>query len=124
MSDYLWIFVGGGLGSMSRFGLGSWINKFVGDGFPYATLSSNLLSSIILGALIAMLAIHPQGNNNLKLLIGVGFCGAFSTFSTFTLENFELLQAGNAPTALLYTAISVLLCLLGLWIGYSLCKIF
>lgn len=124
MTDYFWIFLGGGLGSMSRFGLGSLLNKTLGEDFPYATFGSNLLSSIILGVLVGFLFIHPQSNNSLRLLVGVGFCGGFSTFSTFTLENFELLQSGYEGTAFLYTAISVVICLAGLWLGFSLTKSF
>lgn len=122
MTDYLLIFAGGGLGSMSRFALGSWANKSLGEHFPYATLSANFVSSVILGALIAYLLVHP-GHTNLKLLIGVGFCGGFSTFSTFTLENFELLNSGQSITALIYTVFSVVICLGGLWTGYFMSRV-
>ena len=119
---FLYVFIGGGFGSMCRFALAQLIPWKPGT-IPWATFSANLLSCILIGCLIGLLN-KSLINDQTKWMLMVGFCGGFSTFSTFSNEIFTLLQAGNIPLAIGYILLSILLCLLGIFIGLKLSLVF
>ncbi len=115
MNIWLAIFIGGGLGSLSRFGvtklvLSQWAGKF-----PMGTLAANILSCIVMGLVMGMFA-HKITSPELRALILVGFCGGFSTFSTFSLETFQLMETGHYYVALANVLISIFTCVLVLWL--------
>lgn len=117
---YLFVALGGIVGATARFALGGWIVGRMGDGFPWATLLINLLGSVVLGWLMRVLPSWNAGPE-LRALLTVGFCGSFTTFSTFGYETATLLERGAYTTAGTYVAGSVALgvagVFLGLWIG-------
>ncbi len=121
MRELVLIFLGGGIGSVTRFSLGKWISLFHSSHFPYGTLFVNVLACFILGALVGV-ADHKQIiSPNARLFWTVGFCGGFSTFSTFSSETLTLIQTGFQFSGLVYVLASLLLCLaatyLGLYLG-------
>jgi len=114
--NFLAVFVGGGLGCLARYVIYIYVHKS-GDLLPWATLSANVLSSLILGFLLAWMT--PADKQNLwYLLLATGFCGGFSTFSTFSAENFQLLNQGMAMAALGNVLMNVVLCLAAIYVGY------
>lgn len=117
---YLLVALGGIVGATARFALGGWVAGRMGDGFPWATLLVNLLGSVLLGWLMRALPAEPAGLE-LRALLAVGFCGSFTTFSTFGYETAVLLEQGAYVVAGTYIASSVALgvagVFLGLWIG-------
>lgn len=120
MLNFLMVFVGGGLGSLCRYGIGLWLPSSSEQAFPWATLVANISACIALGFLVGWMAKHPI-QNHYKLLIGTGFCGGFSTFSTFSKETLALFQAQASLIAVLYLAISLFLGVLaiatGVWLS-------
>lgn len=108
--------IGGFFGAISRFGASSWIKSRFPSTFPFATLTINLLGSFLLG-----LCIGANLENSWKLLLGTGFLGAFTTFSTFKLENIQLHAKRKWNVLLSYLVISytfgILLAFLGIKIG-------
>ena len=112
------VFLGGGLGSVCRYGIAHWLRRYEFV-FPLATLCANLLSCILLGALVG-LSLRQAASHPHRYLWMVGFCGGFSTFSTFTHETYALLQNGQTTYAILNVAVSLLICLLGIWLGLML----
>lgn len=110
--------IGGGVGCMARYGLSTAINKWHSNPFPFATLAINLTGCFLIGLLYGMgsRALWAQGDG--WLVLATGFCGGFTTFSAFALENNNLFAKELSVTALLYTALSVaggiLLCRLGI----------
>lgn len=111
--------VGGFLGSVARFVTSRMIDGRLNAVFPYGTLTVNLAGSLILG-LVYGLAIRKTGmSEHLRLFLGVGFCGGFTTFSTFAWENLNLLQQKMAFASALYIAVSlvagILAVVAGVW---------
>ncbi len=121
MMEALAIFIGGGLGSVSRYGLGKWIGVSA-TGFPFGTLAANLLACLILGFVGGIVMNKANFNPQLKLGIATGFCGGFSTFSTFSFETMGLFDQGKVGLGLLYIGLSIVLCLLGIWLGQMLSR--
>lgn len=111
---YLWVFVGGGLGSLCRFGLGQWLNR--SGSYPWGTLLANGLACIILGTLVAY-ASKQSLSTEVRLLLMTGFCGGFSTFSTFSNELLQMLRQTDYVSALSYLLMSLLFGLLAIWLG-------
>lgn len=119
MQAFLMVFIGGGLGSMCRYGIAKLLQA-QDLNFPWATFLANALACIVLGVLISMSAKDGLLSNSMKLLLLTGFCGGFSTFSTFSAETFGLLETGNYFYAFANIALSVLVCLACIFIGLML----
>ena len=115
MFQFFLVFVGGGLGSVSRWGLSLALQPLLPK-FPLATLLANGLACMVMGALMGhQLAIGVVEQR--RLLVAVGFCGGFSTFSTFTAETVQLWQGGQHSLAALNVLVSLLVCFFGLLLG-------
>ncbi|MCB9232779.1 MAG: fluoride efflux transporter CrcB [Bacteroidia bacterium] len=120
MGNLLAIFVGGGLGSLARYGLAVWLSKS-SAGFPFGTLLANVLACLILGFMLAVVEKNLHFNEQVRNMVLYGFCGGFSTFSTFSNETLVLLQGEKPLVGVFYIALSVLLCVGavfgGIWFG-------
>ena len=124
MQKYLWIAIGGSLGSLARYGVGTIIAGRMGTKFPYGTFVINITACVIIGFSLAFLGKHTELNPAWRFLIPVGFIGAYSTFSTFEWETFSNLQTGASLIAALYVVLSCSLGLLGVWCGTMIARIF
>ena len=121
MRELLFVFLGGGIGSCCRFVLSKWLNQIF-HSFPLGTFTANILSCIVLGAALFLFEHKFPMNTYLKTLILVGFCGGFSTFSTFTNETLLLLRNGQITESILYMGGSLVLGLSALLAGFFLGK--
>ncbi|MFK7808245.1 MAG: fluoride efflux transporter CrcB [Saprospiraceae bacterium] len=111
------MFLGGGLGSLCRYSIAKLIPHSAN--FFYGTFAANVLSSLILG-IIAGLALKNVISGDTRLFFITGFCGGFSTFSTFSAETLQLFEAGNYLAVLIYTTVSILACLFCIFLGMRL----
>ncbi len=123
MNQLLLIFIGGGLGSLTRFLLSKFIQENIDKSFPFGTLGVNVLASIVLGIFVGMVDIKSLTNPNYKALIAIGFCGGFSTFSTFSNDTLQLIQNNRMLEALMNILLNVTLCILATFGGITLAKI-
>lgn len=121
MINAIAIFLGGGLGAISRYYVSLSLKEH-SINFPIATLSVNIIGSLILGFVAALFWAKAPFHTTLKLAITVGFCGGLTTFSTFSWETFDLIKQGDYLLALFYTVISVLVCVLAIGLGAFLSK--
>ena len=122
MSQVMAIAVGGAFGSVLRYGLSTWVHTLVGRGFPYGTLAVNVLGCLAMGFLFVLL-VERMGESALwraGLLIGV--LGGFTTFSTFSIETFNLIEQGAMAKAAANMAASLVLCVGATWLGVILAR--
>ena len=122
MYHVLLVFVGGGLGSLARYSLSRAVTGSYLAAFPLGTLLVNVLASLILGLFLGWADGRNLSYPSFRLLVAVGFCGGFSTFSTFSAETLLLLKSGQGLLALLNVAGSVLLCLAATFAGVVLAR--
>ncbi len=124
MIDLVFIGAGGFIGAVSRYLAASWIYRLAGPAFPYGTLCVNVAGSFILCAFLP-LSLHTFNlSPELRSAVTVGFCGAFTTFSTFSFETISLLQEGSVTAALINIGSNVFLCLAAGWLGVVFSRFF
>ncbi|HQS22846.1 MAG: camphor resistance protein CrcB [Sphingobacteriia bacterium 24-36-13] len=116
--------LGGALGSFLRYCTGILFSKWHLAAFPYSTFTVNILGSLIIGLLFSTSEKYHWISLNWRLFLITGFCGGFTTFSTFAYENIKLLQEGNTMYFILYSVGSYALSLLAVIAGISIIKIF
>jgi CrcB protein len=116
MSPWILVFVGGGLGSICRMAISLMFRDFIKLSFPVSTLLSNCLASFILGLTLYMFSEKFSFSELVKPFLIIGFCGGLSTFSTFSLETFELIKNGTFFMAALNVILNVLVCLVLMYI--------
>jgi len=118
LNNYLLIFFGGGLGCLARYLISNGIYSLVGQNFPYGTLIVNVTGSFLMGFLfIIILERIGEIAPALRMLLLVGFLGGYTTFSSFSIETFNLLEQGAMLKALLNIGISVISCITAVWFG-------
>ena len=124
MNAYVLIFLGGGLGAVSRHLSGMAVMRASGPGFPWGTMVVNIVGSLAMGVLIAWLARRSSGDADLRLLLATGFLGGFTTFSAFSLDAVTLYERGALTAAAAYVIASVTVSILalfgGLWLARQL----
>ena len=112
----------GAIGSLARYGLSDVVGRWLGKGFPYGTLAVNLLGCFFLGALMELAIASDWVSSELRLALGVGFFGAFTTFSTFSVETMRLIEAGSWPQVVLNVLANLVLGLGLAWLGFTLVR--
>ena len=122
MKIILLIFFGGGLGSVARYLLINYFNKIIPGSIPYSTILVNLLGALIIGIVYYFVATRVVLNEHLKIFFTIGFLGAFTTFSTFNLDFFKLIESGAISSAIIYATITFVGTLTLFYIGFYFAK--
>ena len=131
MLSFVWVFLGSGLGGVCRLAIGLWAKALVGIAFPLGTFLANALGSFILGMLTVFITkdaswLHKvlpfQLSWHTQHLLAVGFCGGFTTFSSFALETFLLMQNRQWLLAGINVVVNLSATLLCVGFGYDICR--
>ena len=122
--NWIAIAIGGALGAMARYGVSTLVFDASAQRFPYATLSVNVLGSFAMGFLFVIIAEKAMLPPVMRSMLMVGFLGAFTTFSTFSLDALGLWQNGHLLMALVYALGTVVLCLAAVGLGVWLTRLF
>jgi CrcB protein len=122
MIQIMAIAAGGAIGSVMRFGLSTWVYTLAGRGFPYGTLVVNVLGSLAMGFLFVLLVERVGESAVWRAGLLIGLLGGFTTFSTFSIETFNLIEQGAMTKAAGNMAASLILCVGGTWLGVLLAR--
>lgn len=123
MRALLLVGLGGGAGSIFRYLTSVAVTRYFQGVFPLAIFIVNISGCFMIGLFLGLLERVLLANPDLKLLFVTGFCGGYTTFSTFSAENVNLIQSGHYLTAFLYIAASVLTGMAAVWLGFMLAKL-
>lgn len=123
MINYLIVSLGAAIGGAGRYWISNIVYKYFPAVFPYGTLVVNVVGSFILGLLIFVFDEKELLNNQLRIFLTIGFCGGFTTFSTFSLETFNLIRDSEYFLASINIILSIVVCLLGVFLAYIVSKI-
>jgi fluoride exporter len=114
--------VGGAIGAALRHLVTIGFTRWLGQGFPWATITINVVGSLLMGCVVALLASRFGQSAEVRAFLATGILGGFTTFSAFSLDAYVLMTRGDTAAAMLYVAASVLLSILGLYIGRTLTR--
>ena len=118
----IFIAIGGAAGSLCRYGMSNGIYLLLGRSFPYGTLAVNILGSFVMGIVYILMIERASISEELRAGITIGLLGAFTTFSTFSIETINLIESGEILKAGLNILFSVTLCVVGCWLGMNLSR--
>lgn len=121
---YLIVFLGGGIGAAIRHGINLGIGRWLGTGFPYATLLINVTGSLIMGLAAGYFTFKGDASQHLRLFLTTGILGGYTTFSTFSLDVALLYERGEVGLAALYVLLSVIVSIAGLFAGLAIVRSF
>lgn len=121
MKQLVLVFLGGGFGSVLRYIIGKYLNSAEND-IPYGTFAANILGSLLIGVILGLAAKNNTLSQNQTLLLATGFCGGFTTFSTFAYENHVFLKSGDFTSFAIYTIVSFVIGFLAVFAGMYLVK--
>ncbi|MFT4942308.1 MAG: CrcB protein [Patiriisocius sp.] len=121
MKHTLLVFLGGGLGSSFRYVISKYLNALENT-IPMGTFAVNIIGSLLIGVIMGFALKNDAPTSTLTLLVATGFCGGFTTFSAFALENYQLLKTGDITNFIAYTLGSIALGILAVFIGIWLVK--
>jgi CrcB protein len=124
LQKYVYIAIGGALGSIARYWVGSWVSNRLGIRFPYGTFVVNISACAIIGFAMTYLGQHTEIDPAWRFLIPVGFIGAYSTFSTYEWETLVDLRSGAFGIAALYATVSFAVGLAAAWGGAAVGELF
>lgn len=123
MQVYLLIALGGACGALSRYGIGRAVNIYLAQiHWPLGTFAVNIAGSFTIGAIYVLITEKSSLHADWRYVLMVGFLGAFTTFSTFSLESVAMLEAGKIAMAMLYMVATLASCVIGCWLGMSLAR--
>jgi len=122
MNQVMAIAAGGALGSVLRYGLSTWVHSFAGRGFPYGTLAVNVLGCLAMGVLFVLLVERMGESAIWRAGLLIGLLGGFTTFSTFSIETFTLIEQGAMAKAVGNMAANLVLCVGATWFGIILAR--
>ena len=117
-----YIAIGGALGSILRYLTAVLVNKYWTNHFPMATFITNVLGCFLIGLIIGILEKNNLATSNLKWFLVTGFCGGYTTFSAFGMENVTLFQNNNTFLAFTYIGFSIIIGLFAVWLGLFVTK--
>ena len=117
VTQLAFIAAGGATGALLRYWMSSGIHALLGRGFPYGTLTVNIVGSLFMGFLYVFMIERMDVSVEWRAALMIGLLGAFTTFSTFSIETLNLLESGEQLKAALNVIFSVTLCLIGCWLG-------
>ena len=123
MKNLLLVFVGGGLGNTLRYIIGKYLNSHE-SGIPWGTFTANILGSFLIGIILGLAAKNDTFSHSQTLLLATGFCGGFTTFSTFAYENHIFLKSGDFFSFAIYTIASFIVGFLMVFLAMFLVKQF
>ena len=124
VNQILGIMLGGAVGALFRYFVSNGIYLLLGRGFPYGTLAVNVMGSFLMGMLTILLIEKGDVSEAVKLMLLVGFLGAFTTFSTFSMDTLNLINQGQILRAFLNMFLNVGICVFAVWVGIIIGKQF
>tara|TARA_A100000164_G_scaffold360909_1_gene375061 strand:- start:627 stop:1001 length:375 start_codon:yes stop_codon:yes gene_type:complete len=117
------VFLGGGFGAIIRYLVIEQVNKLFLVAFPFGTIAVNVIGAFLIGLLSSYLAERLDVSENIKMFLIVGFCGGFTTFSSFNIEFYQLFSNGEILSSLIYVTTTFVLTVVAFYVGVSLLKL-